>query len=538
MHMKNLERYRVGGSGSRMQLGLPLPKTPDGRVYRYSPNVDAHPRHFVLGGRTDGHVSSPEAQARMKQPPGSPRTICPYSGTVAPDQDFTHPDDRDAAIALVKHAAVEDVQHQMRRIFQDMAGRSRGSIKFTPGRTTPKPKPRFKREDLLRELVCDHCGRDYGVYAIALFCPDCGAPNVRLHFQREAALVDAQIILAEGLDSAQQELAYRLLGNAHEDVLTAFEATQKTVYLYGIAQRSPGAPPIKPVGNDFQNIDRARTRFQDLALDPFQGLDTNALDALALNVQKRHIIGHNLGVVDAKFAQHAQNALIGETVKLVGDDIRIFAGLCLAVIDDLDAWLAGGRPAPARTVLPPLAPAPLPEPSMDSSLDDIDASALAKRVGIWIAKSSKDGRPGPLSPEALTAEFADVPQKQLEEALAELEMEGCGTVSRHFGPGLPRFSISPNLFVIFDKAAVENDPTADSCELARRVLEGEDAIDVDSLGQATGWPARRFNPAIWLVSQQIDDRRVLTGSMVHVVRAMHMLAEDRVALRRYVERLS
>ncbi len=72
--MKNLERYRVGGGGgSRMQLGLPLPKTPDGGVYRYSPNVDAPPRHFVLGGRADGHFSSSEAQARMKQPPGSPK---------------------------------------------------------------------------------------------------------------------------------------------------------------------------------------------------------------------------------------------------------------------------------------------------------------------------------------------------------------------------------------------------------------------------------------------------------------------------------
>ncbi len=198
--------------------------------------------------------------------------------------------------------------------------------------------------------------------------------------------------MQKNLDNTQQELAYRLLGNAHEDVLTAFEATQKMVYLDGMAQRPKGGPPIKPVANDFQNINRARTRFQDLALDPFQGLDARALDALALNVQKRHIIGHNLRVVDAKFAQHAQNALVGETVKLVGDDIRIFAGLCQAVIDDLDAWLAGGKPAPARTAMP--TPTPLPEPSMDRSLDDIDASALAKRVGIWIAKSSNDGRPG------------------------------------------------------------------------------------------------------------------------------------------------
>lgn len=62
------------------------------------------------------------------------------------------------------------------------------------------------------------------MFAIALFCPDCGAPNLALHFARETELVGQQVDLAESQD--RQELAYRLLGNAHEDVLTAFEATQ------------------------------------------------------------------------------------------------------------------------------------------------------------------------------------------------------------------------------------------------------------------------------------------------------------------------
>src|SRR6202521_3794245 len=38
-----------------------------------------------------------------------------------------------------------------------------------------------------------------------------------------------------------RELAYRLMGNAHEDVLTAFEATLKTVYHHKAAVRSAAA---------------------------------------------------------------------------------------------------------------------------------------------------------------------------------------------------------------------------------------------------------------------------------------------------------
>src|SRR5436190_8937492 len=81
------------------------------------------------------------------------------------------------------------------------------TIKTGP-RPSPKPAPRFARSDLLRELVCDECGRDYGVYAISLFCPDCGAPNIHLHFAREVVLVRDQVELAGKMDSERQELAY------------------------------------------------------------------------------------------------------------------------------------------------------------------------------------------------------------------------------------------------------------------------------------------------------------------------------------------
>jgi hypothetical protein len=49
---RNLERYRVGGTDSNMKLAIPLPRTPSGRAYRYSPNEDAHPRY----GKTHEHA--------------------------------------------------------------------------------------------------------------------------------------------------------------------------------------------------------------------------------------------------------------------------------------------------------------------------------------------------------------------------------------------------------------------------------------------------------------------------------------------------
>lgn len=175
----------------------------------------------------------------MKQQPGSTKTVCPYSGVIAEDDQFTHPDDRDAALDSIGHAFFADTQEHVSEMLKGLARRQRhnSAVKIkVVGTAKAKPKPRFVRRDLLRQAVCDHCGRDYGVFAIGLFCPDCGAPNLRLHFAREVKLVRQQVDLAEGQDKDHQELSYRLLGNAHEDVLTAFEATLKTVYLYKVVQ--------------------------------------------------------------------------------------------------------------------------------------------------------------------------------------------------------------------------------------------------------------------------------------------------------------
>jgi len=378
MKFNNLNRYRVGGTDSNMQLAIKPPATPSGRIYRMSPNEDAHPQHFVMGNPSPDFEITAEARKRMKLEPRSKQTVCPYSGVVAPDESFTHPDDRQAALDMVKQAAVEDMRAAVSDMLRGVASRSK-SITYRPAPRRAKPRLTFHRADLLRDLVCDHCSRDYGVYAIGLFCPDCGAPNLRLHFEREHALVNAQVELAEAQDEGLEELSYRLLGNAHEDVLTAFEATLKTVYLFGIANRPEGAPAVKPVANDFQNLERAEKRFKDLDFNPFDGLGEDDLATLRLNIQKRHIIGHNLGVVDAKFAEHANEARIGETVHLVGDDIKRFAAICQAVIDRLDEWLCGAPSPTLGSTSEETAKSPKPKEPKKKTLDirfDTDRATL------------------------------------------------------------------------------------------------------------------------------------------------------------------
>jgi hypothetical protein len=342
---RNLERSRTGGADSRMELAVPAPTTPDGRVYRYSPNEKALPRRFVMGDPIENFAISDAARRRMKLTPRSSQTVCPYSGVVADDQGFTDPDDVKAAFETFDHAASADITNAIHRMFRDLARRFRSPRHLRLEAGSPpatKPRPRFVRGDR-RELVCDHCGRNYGVFAIALFCCDCGAPNLRLHFARETELIAHQVQLAE---AQEQELAYRLMGNARENLLTAFEAAQRSIYLYGVAQLEPSALQPKSVKSDFQSLDRAQSRFSELGLNPFATLNTDELGTLRLNIQKGRILGYNLGTVGERFTDYATDARIGETVRLAGEEIVRFAAMAQRVVDTLDTWLGGGIPAP------------------------------------------------------------------------------------------------------------------------------------------------------------------------------------------------
>jgi hypothetical protein len=533
MKMRNLDRFRVRGGLRGNVLHIPIPKTADGRVYRYSPNDRAYPRHFVLGNSVPGFEITAEKRTRMKHEPGTPGTICPYSGVLADDEEYDHPEDLKAAFAEVQHALQKDVSEHFDAIFSGMARHSGGKISYKKVERSPSPRPRFARRDLMRLLVCDCCGRDYGVFAIALFCPDCGAPNIALHFAREIELVNEQVDLAESLGKEKQELAYRLLGNAHEDVLTAFEATLKTIYLFGVGQLSDGL--LARIGNDFQNIKRALERFAELSIDPFAALDPAEISALALNIQKRHVIGHNLGVVDAKFVKEAGKAKLGETVKLVGDDIRSFAEIGRKVIQNLDDWLAGQTLPPGGS---PVLPAK--EQEGEIVVEEVGRlSPLATKIGRWISERSENGLPRVVDVEALVASFPKTEEVELGEALAELGVDGFVQCSRMFGARFPRVHSTDDLFLTFDPLVHGSDPIADSALLAELVSDGRESVDVANLHKESGLPLRRFNPAIALVIAEVDERRVSAERPVldYPTGSFLVFPEDRVAIRRLLHRL-
>jgi hypothetical protein len=263
--------------------------------------------------------------------------------------------------------------------------------------------------------------------------------------------------------------------------------------------------------------------------------------ALRLNIEKRHIIGHNLSVVDDKFAAHASDAKVGETVHLLGEDIRQFAALGQKVIDKLDAWL-GGSPSPNISQSPVLltvkAPAMNPDDATDLMGMDLKLSLLARKVAVWVALQDRDGRRNFVDLDKLRSAFQDHTEAELEEAIAELHTDGFAEVLRTSGGGLPHFQPSIDLYLTFDKPAFDHDSIADTVTVAELVLAGPDSVNAETIFAQTGWNERRFNPAFKYVASQIPDCRVSReAGTKFIVSFFHVLAEDRVRIKRFASNL-
>ena len=336
-----------------MKLSFKRLRSPSGKVYAYSPNSKAVPRLFLIGDGPSEPRIAEEDKSLIRRFPGPGETICPYSGYIGSDEDFIPPDEIKNATEKARHYAVAYAQDCLKKMAKDFNRRQpKGgfvSIEMKL-KTANNPPPRIVhiREDLLREINCEICGRSYGVYAIAVFCPDCGAPNVSMHFRQEIKLIEKQIMIAEEQNSeGNKELSYRLMGNAHEDVLTAFEATLKTIYQY-LTQLYESDNRNNEILNAFQNIMRTQELFEKFSINPFFNLNASELDLLGLYIQKRHIIGHSLGIADQRYVELVKTEQTGKTVSVFGEEIKNFSKICFSVVRHLENVLL-----PEQLLFPP-----------------------------------------------------------------------------------------------------------------------------------------------------------------------------------------
>ncbi|MCA9320063.1 MAG: hypothetical protein KDB53_04985 [Planctomycetes bacterium] len=281
------------------ELKVELPTDDDGRLGRECPSDECEPKYFrvKLGTGVIGDADD--------------RLCCPYCGRESDANDLATPEQ----IEFAKRIAIDEAWGGVDRMVIDaleLGPSGRRSIDCglfsleMSYETEPRPAPQHPEEETLRrDVVCPRCGLDHTVFGLANWCPDCRHDVLLVHVEQEFAAI-RRIVSSIG-DDRDRRLKAKILENALEDVVSAFEGSLK--YLVRRVLRDRGRTPeevertfAKDVRNSFQNAATGDRVFKSvLGVPLFCRSRLAEQERLQELFEKRHPITHNLGVVDRKY---------------------------------------------------------------------------------------------------------------------------------------------------------------------------------------------------------------------------------------------
>lgn len=186
-------------------------------------------------------------------------------------------------------------------------------------RSAPRPIRYYREKQLETAVVCDNCTLSYAIYGVFGWCPDCGAHNSFQILAKNIELAKKELALAE---SADNELADYLVGDALENLVSAFDGFGREVCRQ------------KAADIHFQNLSGARRRVQEaFGFDFADALAPEDWERACRVFQKRHLLAHKMGVIDADYIQKANDpeAFAGRKINVRHDEVMWTIGILEAL---------------------------------------------------------------------------------------------------------------------------------------------------------------------------------------------------------------
>ncbi len=241
---------------------------------------------------------------------------CPYCGHESSQDHFWTKEQieyaKSIAISKISDALVKDFKKYEFEVKPSGPFGIGISMKFQPG---PQAPIRYYREKSLEtNITCDSCGLEYSVYGVFAYCPDCGNHNSLQILNKNLDLMKRQMALAE----LQQDIEFKryLMEDALENCVSAFDAFARQSCRL-CANKS--TDPEKAISISFQNLNRANSKLKTLfGIDLHRNVSDSDWKMINLQFQRRHLISHRAGVVDADYLSET-----GENGNLLGKRISI-----------------------------------------------------------------------------------------------------------------------------------------------------------------------------------------------------------------------
>ena len=181
-------------------LQIPIETDEYGRTARKCPNPDCSPGYFKVKLGT-GIL---EDDLDMS---------CPYCRTRREPSDFMTKEQLRYGEEIITGEVMKGFDKAMRNALG--IGPS-GKRKFGGGlisiemsyKSSPPPQVRHPlEEEVLRDVVCPHCGLDHAVFGLAVWCPDCDRDIFMTHVETEFGVVRSILV---DMENRQESLGPRV----------------------------------------------------------------------------------------------------------------------------------------------------------------------------------------------------------------------------------------------------------------------------------------------------------------------------------------
>jgi hypothetical protein len=265
---------------------------------------------------------------------GDPQCYCPYCGNQAEHDQFFTNEQIEYAKSLMIHKVTEALLKDLKSLEFDHKPRGGFGIGFSMKvKGTPQPVRYYREKKLETEIVCERCTLRYAIYGVFAYCSDCGAHNSYQILVKNLELAEKELTLAATIQ--QLELSEHLIADALENVVAAFDGFgRETCHV----NSSLATAPAKAENLSFQNLLRARDRLLELfGFDIAMGMSSSDWQFANQGFQKRHLLAHRMGIVDAAYTKATGDvrAVVGRKIRIERDEVVRLA----SAIRNLGAYL-------------------------------------------------------------------------------------------------------------------------------------------------------------------------------------------------------
>lgn len=285
----------------------------------------------------------PACESYFKVTPGtglksSTEFFCPYCGHHASSSEYWTKDQityaRSVALQKVSDAVLKDITESARSFNRRQSG---GLISMKATVKTSRRDVRYYVEkDLETHLDCAMCTLRYSIFGVFGHCPDCGVHNSLQILDTNLKLIDKQVRWALSTD---EELREHLIGDALENVVSAFDGFGRTI----VHRKAKHASDPKKAGRiSFQNLSTAARDLEEHFGIRLSGTTSDKEWLLLVRCfQKRHLLAHCMGVIDEKYVKSTGDttAIVGRKIKIDAAEIEKLVAVIAKLGNDLSATL-------------------------------------------------------------------------------------------------------------------------------------------------------------------------------------------------------